>query len=401
MPATQIYRRTSVFDLAADPSALVAGRPAAQRLPFLPASAVEVPALDFGDRDLTRGAIELVHKFHDPQPSRLTRAQPTPAFLLRDVTVHGKYGVITWNDRVLNETLYHFPMHDIAGAAWEGTSGLRLPLLPLSSSLASAYHLLACNLGNYYHWMIDLIARYRPAMRESLRGTQGFDALPLLMPELDAIWKWETITLAMDKSEPHMLLSAQDRLFVKQLLYVPDLSGFGFNPHAALLETFDRIRDNALGRLGGLGGLGGPSGTGGTSLPTPGRRLYICRLDSRSRMLINEAQVIERARQAGFSPIVLSKLSVRDQVRLFSEASHILAPHGAGLTNIVFCQPGAVLCELHMDSYVHWGFRVLAATRGVRYGCLIGETVGERQPWVHSNAWRMDLAALDAMLEAL
>ena len=164
---------------------------------------------------------------------------------------------------------------------------------------------------------------------------------------------------------------------------MPDLSGAGCNPHPALLEVFDAIRARVLGEQ---------------QQARPWRRIFIHREDSGNRTLINEAQVSERARAAGFTPVSLSTLSVRDQVRLFSEASHILAAHGAGLTNICFCQRGAVLCELQMDSYVHWSFRLLAALRGVRYGCIVGETVGERQRWVHSNVWRLDMAELETVL---
>ena len=187
----------------------------------------------------------------------------------------------------------------------------------------------------------------------------------------------------MPKLIPRLSLAASGRLFVERLLYIPDLSGSGFNPHPAILDAFDAIRTSVLGNA---------------SLPQPWRRLYISRADSGGRVLINEKEIIERAARAGFTPVELSKLSLADQVRLFTEASHILAPHGAGLTNIGFCQPGARLCELHMDSYVHWAFRLLAALRGVRYGCLVGNTNGERHDWVHSNVWRLDPAALDAIL---
>jgi hypothetical protein len=87
-------------------------------------------------------------------------------------------------------------------------------------------------------------------------------------------------------------------------------------------------------------------------------------------------------------------------VRLFAEATHILAPHGAGLTNLVFCRPGTAVCELQMDAYVHWGFRGLAALRRLRYGCVLGTVVGARTRWVHDDVWRVDPAAVAAVLAA-
>jgi capsular polysaccharide biosynthesis protein len=115
-------------------------------------------------------------------------------------------------------------------------------------------------------------------------------------------------------------------------------------------------------------------------------------------VLANEPAVIARLAAAGFEIVQLSPLSVAEQIRIFAEASHIISPHGAGLTNIGFCQPGAALCELHMDRYVHWTFRRLAALRGVRYGCLVGQTATEQAGWVHGNSWTIELAALEAVL---
>lgn len=380
----QIYHRASVFDMAADPGSVLDGRPRVERLPFLPPSEFDVPPIYVGNPDLKRDGIVLQQELADPGASRLTRHGDTPAFLLRNAMVHGKYGVITLGDRVLEETLYHFPMHHVSGAAWENDNKLRLPELPLSMTAHSAYHLLACNLDNYFHWLIDLAARFNASLYEAMRCDVETSEVPLLLlPTLDTSWKKESIDLALPSSIPRISLTADARVCVQRLLYVPDLSGAGFNPHPALLDVFDTIRARVFGA---------------EQAQRPWRKLYIHREDSGNRLLINEAQVRERAGAAGFTPVSLSKLSVPHQVRLFAEASHILAAHGAGVTNICFCQPGAVLCELQMDSYVHWSMRLLAALRGVHYGCIVGETVGERQRWVHSNVWRLDIAALDAVL---
>jgi hypothetical protein len=384
MLTTRFYRRVSVFDIAAFPKSVVDGRPVVEPLAFLPPTVLDVPPIDFGNPELSRDGIALQRKLDDPGGSRLTRQGATPAFLLRNATVHGKYGVITLDEFVLEETLYHFPTHKVSGAAWEGGSELRLPQLPLSATVHSAYHLLACNLDNYFHWMIDLVTRFNASQYEALRcDAETAETPQLLMPALDTSWKRESIDLSVPRSIPRIYLTADARVFVRRLLYIPDLSGGAFNPHPALLEAFDTIRTGVLRQV---------------PAPRPWRRLYISRADSHSRVLTNEAEVIEHASRAGFTAVLLGNLSVHDQVRLFAEASHILAPHGAGLTNIGFCQPGSVLCELQMDSYVHWAFRVLAALRGIRYGCLIGETVGERNAWAHNNAWRLDIGALDAVL---
>jgi len=60
-------------------------------------------------------------------------------------------------------------------------------------------------------------------------------------------------------------------------------------------------------------------------------------------------------------------------VRLFSEASVVIAPHGAGLTNIVFCQPGAIIIELLAPGYLVPYYWILASEAQLNYFYLIGE----------------------------
>jgi hypothetical protein len=385
LPLTRLYRRARLGVISADPTALVDDRPIVESQELLPSSVLDVPPLEYGETDMSKHGIELQHPLNDPGMSRLDRHGPTRAFLLRDAMVHFKYGVITLGERVVEETLYHFPIHNVLAASWNGENHLRLPELPVSASLDTAYHLLACNQDNYYHWMIDLVTRFRTTQYEVLKLDSATTSTPILvLPPLDTFWKRETISHSVSSQIPRLFLVGRGRLFVKRLLYVPDLSGGAFNPHPAILDSFDAIRTKVMGD--------GP-------MPPPWRRLYISRADSGSRVLINEAEIMERAVRAGFTPVVLGKLSTAEQVRIFAEASHILAPHGAGLTNIGFCQRGVRLCELQMNCYVHWAFRVLAALRGVRYGCLIGARIGERHAWAHNNSWYLDPKALDSVLD--
>jgi len=93
---------------------------------------------------------------------------------------------------------------------------------------------------------------------------------------------------------------------------------------------------------------------------------------------MNEDEVIAAVVSAGFEVVNLSGLNLVEQARLFTCASHVIAPHGAGLTNVVFCGQGTVVCELHMNTYLNWCCRRLAGIRNAKYGCIVGETVPGR-----------------------
>lgn len=73
------------------------------------------------------------------------------------------------------------------------------------------------------------------------------------------------------------------------------------------------------------------------------RRVLISRRMSNQRRLVNESELLEKT---GAELVILEKMSFADQVSLFSGVSVVIAPHGAGLTNLVFAT-GAQVFELY------------------------------------------------------
>lgn len=91
----------------------------------------------------------------------------------------------------------------------------------------------------------------------------------------------------------------------------------------------------------------------------PHRRLWISRRAAHTRRIEWEQRVFGEI--PGLEPVVLEELSPRQQIRLFSEAAVVVAPHGAGLANLVFCSPGAKILELFPSLpleplYARWAY---------------------------------------------
>ena len=95
------------------------------------------------------------------------------------------------------------------------------------------------------------------------------------------------------------------------------------------------------------------------------------------RAIKNETDLIVRLQSAfNVEPIVLEEYSIEGQAHLFAQADIIIAPHGAGLTNLVFARPGTMVIELfqyHLDET----FWVLSQQMGLRHYCIIGLNTGE------------------------
>ncbi len=212
----------------------------------------------------------------------------------------------------------------------------------------------------------------------------GGEAGLVLLPPLRSAAQADLIGVIAAAGHPHLAMPEGMALDVGRLRFVPNLAGFGFAPHPLLGPVFDALQ-RAL-----------------RVAPPCGRRFYVERRDSDRRPLANEAELVALVQSHGFEAVALAGQSLAAQASLFAGASHIVAPHGAGLANLVFCRPGTVVCELHMDQYVHWCFRRLAALRGLRYGCLIGPADGEplADGWAHHLRWTAPLERLRSVLEA-
>ena len=107
------------------------------------------------------------------------------------------------------------------------------------------------------------------------------------------------------------------------------------------------------------------------AMPCP--KLYISRSRAGSRRVLNEAAVLDYLIPLGYQPVWLEDLSFSEQVGLFQQAEQIIAPHGAGLANLIWCQPGAKVVEFFSPQYLPECYWVIAKQIGLSYGYVVGE----------------------------
>jgi len=124
-----------------------------------------------------------------------------------------------------------------------------------------------------------------------------------------------------------------------------------------------------------------------TEQPSFSSKIFISRRKALQRRIINEDEVIEALVPFGFVAYALEELSFSEQVRLFSQADMVVAPHGSGLTNIVFSQ-NLTLIEL-FGSYIAGPsltlFANLSRGLGFRYGCLRGQSPPQDSRQLHAD----------------
>lgn len=113
----------------------------------------------------------------------------------------------------------------------------------------------------------------------------------------------------------------------------------------------------------------------GISQVTFSPNIFISRKKSNARRIINEEEVINTLAEMDFVTYVLEDINWQEQVKIFAQAKIIVAPHGAGLTNMIFSQ-NATIIEIFGDKVSHF-FYTMAQGLNFNYGCLLCEANNE------------------------
>jgi capsular polysaccharide biosynthesis protein len=126
--------------------------------------------------------------------------------------------------------------------------------------------------------------------------------------------------------------------------------------------------------------------------------IYVSRRDATSRPMRNEAALTTLLARYGVEPVLLGELSLRSQIALFRRARLVIGPHGAGLANVVFSQPGAVLYELLPRHMMRSCMNVLAQQNGVHYWCDVHASEFRAGASPHHVPWSVDIPAVERRL---
>jgi capsular polysaccharide biosynthesis protein len=108
------------------------------------------------------------------------------------------------------------------------------------------------------------------------------------------------------------------------------------------------------------------------------------------RRLLNEESLLPSLRNLGFEIIRPGEMPLTTQIEKFRKAKVVLAPHGAGLTNILFCRPDTTLIEIFPRGGVHGSmFMRTASQRGFDYYFVVGDSVAT--VWSETNPNNADI----------
>jgi hypothetical protein len=313
------------------------------------------------------------------EQTRIVRDNVASA-VLNNALVHGEQGIVTVGDYVLVETLRLATFTDQNGPLWEDDPAyITLPDAEPSVSLPRACPLFCGSTGihNFAHWLIDVI----PSASAEFTPTD----MPLLWSR--PRYRWQERYLDLLEVRDRSLFLSSGSIQVDRLHMTPiALTDSGHFPYPKRMSLFHGLKEKV-----------------GWDRDAK-RNLYISRRDSGARPLANEDEVMAFLQSRGFEVLTLGHLTVDEQIQAFAEAEVVVAAHGAGNTNVVYCKPGTVFCELLVDNYVQWSMRFLASIVPLRYGCIVGREHGDPEThaaFQHGISWSIDVRQLERALDDL
>ena len=206
---------------------------------------------------------------------------------------------------------------------------------------------------NYYHWFADVLTR--------LQGLLPLSDLELkiILPSGMAAWQRRSLELIGVPENQCIFYSGKRPWRLEKLLYHSPVIMTGNQTVESLLWLRNRLLSSSR-----------------VLLPSTGwRKIYLSRKGERSRHILNEEEYLPLLRENGFEVINCAQLALEEQIRIFSEAQCVVAPHGAALTNILYAPPEAKIFEIFEPESIRQCYWSMSVTLGHDYHFGVGTSV--------------------------
>ncbi|GAB3197271.1 capsular polysaccharide biosynthesis protein [Pontibacter aydingkolensis] len=288
---------------------------------------------------------------------------------LRDVEFLGNSGAVVLEDKLVVESV--FDVSRLAKSPAFKTPALLLPKYK-HGLYTSVLHLPWAE-NNNYHWFFDCL----PRLYFLLNTVQ--ESIKIIMrPDLPA-YQLQTLQFILSgyPQAEVVFIGKHDKWQVQEFI----LPSFISNPQSGYLPqpVGQWLREKIWRGYN-------------VQIGVPKKRIYISRAKAKTRRVLNEQELLPVLGKYGFEVVRPEELSYQQQVQLFFDAELVVAPHGAGLTNLLFSERCKVL-ELHPANLIKTHYFLLCKGLGFEYDAVIG-TVGDRL-----ENYTVDVREVEAWLE--
>jgi capsular polysaccharide biosynthesis protein len=236
---------------------------------------------------------------------------------------------------------------------------------------------------NYFHWMFDVLRRLELLRKSNIE----FDRIVMnrgkYFTKENCGFQDESLKL-LGITQDKLIECNQDTHILAKQLIVSSMAGYSAHVPKSVCQF---LRNEFLSKVK-------------IRKESKYKRIFISREDAEHRKVMNEDAVLSVLKKYGFKLVKLSTLSFTEKIELFQCAEVIVSPHGAGLTNLIFCNPGTKIVEMFTPTYLMPCFHIISNHMDLDYYGLIGEKVPQDDSRSnHKDPILIDLDKLNKTLE--
>lgn len=262
-----------------------------------------------------------------------------------------------------------------------------------TQQIFSGIHLLKEHEANYFHWIVEVLPRLflceKLALDHQIPILVSDDLHTNLYDLLERVREPRRAILKLEKSSWYRIQNLTYPSDLSRILDVydrPPSTDTTYIPVALLSEMASSIKKTAR-----------------ATMTAQKKRIFLKR-SSTLRRLLNEADIEKMLVDYDFETINLNEMSIEDQICLFLQVDVVVGPSGAGMTNMIWCEPPTKFLILHSDhpfkKYPYWDALGRVSDSQIYYfsGPRAFNVTGHYE--AHDD-YSVDLQALRHRLEAL
>jgi len=230
---------------------------------------------------------------------------------------------------------------------------------------------------NYYHWVYQILPRIKILQESKLTFNK------LYFYNLSKSYQHEMLNM-LNISYDDVLVGKPGEMIMAEQILVPSIPVWPIKGKMLSSWVVDFLHDSFINQ------------NNESEFPS---KIFISRKFAKLRHIINEDKVTELLQLYGYTIVFLEKLSVSDQITMFSKANVVMGVHGSGLTNFVFCKPGTHVIEFDPYDGHRGPFQGIARSMNLEYRSIETKKGAMTQEELNRDSIFVDIEDLESVLD--
>lgn len=247
-------------------------------------------------------------------------------------------------------------------------------------SVEKAIFLMGFASYNYYHLTIEIFSRL-----QYIDERKEYDGIPILVDEVvSRIPQYRELLCKINTNNREIIFVEQsESVSVGELIYPAYNTWMPIN-----VKNRDQIRMSDF--VMSESGLQNLRNAVQLKNSVCDRKIFVSREKVASSRLENEKQIRDLFASNGFEIVHTENMTFDEQVECFNSAKCVVAASGAALTNLVYCQPGTIVCCIIPEEYKFYAYSTIAYMLKLQPVFLDAE-VTERTPYPAMDLFHADI----------